>query len=66
MSELSPSPLRPLPSAAATMVWLVNMADGDRSKRNSSEAPPQQQELPAAGRQSGRSLLSRVYAFASA
>lgn len=52
---MSSSTLYFLPSAAATMVWLVNMADGDRCKRNSSE--PHQQELPAAGRQSGQGLL---------
>lgn len=31
-------------SSPATMVWLVNMADTDRPKRNSTEATPPQQQ----------------------
>lgn len=56
---MSPLTSALLHSIAATMVWLVNMADGDRSKRNSSEAPPhqQQQELPEAGIPSYQGLL---------
>lgn len=32
--------------SAATMVWLVNMADTDRPSRNSSDAAPPPQEAP--------------------
>lgn len=35
-----------LTSSPATMVWLVNMADTDRPKRNSADAASPQQEAP--------------------
>lgn len=45
-----------LTTFSATMVWLVNMADTDRPKRNSTEAASPQQEAQG-GEQSVKVLV---------